>query len=80
MPGEKTVSAAKEASRTYVNLTQGDPAPWFRQRAAGGEALLLDKSAGRYLLLPFLYDEAAAAIREQNNQYLDPAVGQYRAG
>jgi hypothetical protein len=32
------------------------------------------------LLLPFLYDEAAAAIREQNNQYLDPAVGQYRAG
>jgi hypothetical protein len=26
LPGEKTVSAAKEASRTYVNLTQGDPA------------------------------------------------------
>src|SRR6202012_4605955 len=32
----------------------------------------------RYVFLPFLYDEAAATIREQNNQYLDPAVGQYR--
>ena len=33
----------------------------------------------RYVFLPFLYDEAASAIREQNNQFLDPAVGQYRA-
>jgi peroxiredoxin/predicted 2-oxoglutarate/Fe(II)-dependent dioxygenase YbiX len=33
----------------------------------------------RYVFLPFLYDEAASAIREQNNRFLDPAVGQYRA-
>jgi len=33
----------------------------------------------RYVFLPFLYDEAASAIREKNNAFLDPAVGQYRA-
>lgn len=33
----------------------------------------------RYAFLPFLYDEAAAAIREQNNSYLDPGIGEYRA-
>jgi predicted 2-oxoglutarate/Fe(II)-dependent dioxygenase YbiX/peroxiredoxin len=31
----------------------------------------------RYAFLPFLYDEAAAAQREANNQYLDPNVGEY---
>lgn len=34
----------------------------------------------RYVFLPFLYDEAAAAIREKNNKYLDESLGQYRAG
>jgi hypothetical protein len=33
----------------------------------------------RYAFLPFLYDEAAAAIREKNNRYLDPEIGEYRA-
>ena len=32
----------------------------------------------RYAFLPFLYDEAAAAIREANNPHLDEAVGAYR--
>ena len=32
----------------------------------------------RYVFLPFLYDDAAAAIREANNAYLDEKVGQYR--
>jgi predicted 2-oxoglutarate/Fe(II)-dependent dioxygenase YbiX/peroxiredoxin len=32
----------------------------------------------RYAFLPFLYDDAAAAIREANNDYLDQSVGQYR--
>lgn len=32
----------------------------------------------RYVFLPFLYDDAAAAIREANNPYLDESVGQYR--
>lgn len=33
----------------------------------------------RYVFLPFLYDEAASKIREANNQYLDPAIGEYTA-
>ena len=34
----------------------------------------------RYVFVPFLYDEAAASLREQNNAFLDPAIGQYRSG
>jgi predicted 2-oxoglutarate/Fe(II)-dependent dioxygenase YbiX/peroxiredoxin len=33
----------------------------------------------RYVFLPFLYDEAGAALREKNNAFLDPAIGQYRS-
>jgi peroxiredoxin/predicted 2-oxoglutarate/Fe(II)-dependent dioxygenase YbiX len=32
----------------------------------------------RYAFLPFLYDDAAAAERERNNQYLGEGVGAYR--
>lgn len=32
----------------------------------------------RYAFLPFLYDDAAAAIRERNNAYLGEGVGTYR--
>lgn len=34
----------------------------------------------RYVFLPFLYDEAAAAIREANNKFLDENLGQYKPG
>jgi len=34
----------------------------------------------RYAFLPFLYDEAAARLREANNQKLGEGVGAYRAG
>jgi len=33
----------------------------------------------RYAFLPFLYDEAAAAVREANNRYLDGGIGLYAA-
>jgi len=33
----------------------------------------------RYVFLPFLYDEAASKIREQNSAFLDPAIGHYKA-
>jgi len=33
----------------------------------------------RYAFLPFLYDEAAAKIRERNNQFLGKEVGAYKA-
>jgi predicted 2-oxoglutarate/Fe(II)-dependent dioxygenase YbiX/peroxiredoxin len=32
----------------------------------------------RYAFLPFLYDDAAAEVREANNAYLDESVGQYQ--
>jgi predicted 2-oxoglutarate/Fe(II)-dependent dioxygenase YbiX len=33
----------------------------------------------RFAFLPFLYDDAAAKIREENNRFLDENVGAYRA-
>jgi predicted 2-oxoglutarate/Fe(II)-dependent dioxygenase YbiX len=32
----------------------------------------------RYAFLPFLYDEAAATLREANNRFLDDGIGAYR--
>jgi predicted 2-oxoglutarate/Fe(II)-dependent dioxygenase YbiX len=32
----------------------------------------------RYAFLPFVYDDAAAALREQNNPFLSESVGKYR--
>jgi predicted 2-oxoglutarate/Fe(II)-dependent dioxygenase YbiX len=32
----------------------------------------------RYAFLPFLYDEAAAKLREQNNRYLSEELSQYK--
>lgn len=34
----------------------------------------------RFAFLPFLYDDAAAKIREANNKYLDESLQQYRDG
>lgn len=34
----------------------------------------------RYAFLPFLYDDAAAKLREANNEFLGEGVGAYRAG
>ena len=34
----------------------------------------------RYAFLPFLYDEAAAQLRERNNAHLGQGVGRYRPG
>src|SRR5829696_1907151 len=36
-------------------------------------------SGRRYAFLPFLYDDAAAKIREANNQFLGSGVGAYKA-
>ena len=33
----------------------------------------------RYAFLPFLYDDAAAQLREANNPHLDENVGAYKA-
>ena len=34
----------------------------------------------RYAFLPFLYDDAAARLREENNPHLGDGVGAYKAG
>jgi hypothetical protein len=34
----------------------------------------------RYAFLPFIYDEAAAGVREKNNTYLDEAISPYKVG
>jgi hypothetical protein len=34
----------------------------------------------RYAFLPFLYDDAAAQLREANNPHLDEGIGEYKAG
>jgi len=36
------------------------------------------KSGRRYAFLPFLYDDAAARLREESNRYLGEGVGAYR--
>jgi hypothetical protein len=37
-------------------------------------------SGPRYAYLPFLYDEAAARLREQNQAFLDAGLGSYQSG
>jgi predicted 2-oxoglutarate/Fe(II)-dependent dioxygenase YbiX len=34
----------------------------------------------RYAFLPFLYDDSAARLREENNPHLDEGIGTYKAG
>jgi peroxiredoxin len=38
---------------TYVNLTPGDPAPWFRQRSFANPRYVFDVAGGRYIVLCF---------------------------
>jgi peroxiredoxin/predicted 2-oxoglutarate/Fe(II)-dependent dioxygenase YbiX len=49
------------AGRSYVNLTPGDPAPWFRQRATSNPDYVFDTVAGRYVVLCF-YATAGDAL------------------
>src|SRR5689334_12922468 len=59
------MSAQANAQRTYVNLTTGDPAPWFNQRVAGNPSYSFDKAAGRYVALCFFVsasDQASEAV------------------
>jgi predicted 2-oxoglutarate/Fe(II)-dependent dioxygenase YbiX/peroxiredoxin len=66
-------------SRSYVNLTPGDPAPWFHQRSSGNPNYAFDTAAGRYIVLCF-YATASdksgrAAIQSvlENRHYFDDA-------
>ena len=45
---------------TYVNLTSGDPAPWFHQRSYANPRYAFDNAAGRYIVLCFFSSAADA--------------------
>jgi len=40
--------------QSYVNLTPGDPAPWFHQRSTSNPNYAFDTAAGRYIVLCFI--------------------------
>lgn len=59
---------------TYVNLTTGDPAPWFHQRSFANPRYAFDTAAGRYIVLCFFGsasgEHAQAALRTVRGQSL----------
>ena len=67
--------SAQAKARTYVNLTPGDPAPWFSQRLTGNPNYSFDKAAGRYVALCFFVsagDQASQTVLNavRANQHL----------
>jgi predicted 2-oxoglutarate/Fe(II)-dependent dioxygenase YbiX/peroxiredoxin len=64
-------------SRPYLNLTPGDPVPWFSQRSNDHQNFAFDRMAGRYIVLCFygsLSDAAGGAAIQSvlaNRQYFD---------
>jgi len=61
------MSIQPKAQRTYVNLTPGDPAPWFSQRLTGNASYSFDKAAGRYVALCFFVSAGDPAGRAALN-------------
>lgn len=60
--------------RSYVNLSAGDPAPWFHQRTPGNPRYAFDTAAGRYIVLCFY-----ATAGDQRGQEALKAVAGKRA-
>src|SRR5215217_4868598 len=48
-----SMNSTVELSQSYVNLTTGDPAPWFVQRTASNPNYAFGSAAGRYIILCF---------------------------
>lgn len=63
----------KPASRSYVSLTTGDPAPWFYQRSAGNPRYAFDTAAGRYIVMCFYM-----TVRDPQSQMALKAVAGHR--
>lgn len=65
-------------SQTFVNLSAGEPAPWFHQRSSGYHDYAFDSSAGRYIVMAFLGSsrspnvlQASAAVAAHRRQFDD---------
>lgn len=72
-----TVQPQPVPALNFADLRPGDPFPWVKQRTAPpGWAVVFPAAAlhmvsmvtkgRRYAFLPFVYDEAGAAIRQRN--------------
>jgi peroxiredoxin/predicted 2-oxoglutarate/Fe(II)-dependent dioxygenase YbiX len=48
----------------YINLTPGDPAPWFKQRSTSNPSYTFASAAGRYLVLCFYASASDDATRQ----------------
>lgn len=59
---------------SFVALSRGDPAPWFRQRSASNPRYVFDTSAGRYIVLCFY----ASAGDAEGRGALDSALANRR--
>src|ERR1700761_1752034 len=68
--------ATTATQRAYVNLTPGDPAPWFTQRL-GEDGYAIHRAAGRYIMLCFFASasnaagQAAMAVGAENPRLFD---------
>jgi hypothetical protein len=51
----------------YVNLTAGDPGPWFVQHSSANPTFAFDMAAGRYVVLCF-YGSAAEAHSKMHSK------------
>lgn len=54
---------ASAQAPSFVNLTPGDPAPWFEQRSTSNPRYVFDTAAGRYIVLCFFGSAAQPAGR-----------------
>ena len=68
----ETMSAPINPSSSFVNLTPGDPAPWFHQRSTSNPNYAFDTTAGRYIVLCF-YASAAdgSGLTQEERERLD---------
>jgi peroxiredoxin len=67
----------------YINLTPGDPAPWFRQRSISNPRFVFDSSAGRYIVLCFFgsgrdaHSQSAIKAARSYAKFFDDATASF---
>src|SRR5262245_31957411 len=68
---------------TYVNLTPGDPAPWFFQRSFANPGYAFDTAAGRYVVLCFFgsagdaHSQAAIKATRARARFFDDTTASF---
>jgi peroxiredoxin/predicted 2-oxoglutarate/Fe(II)-dependent dioxygenase YbiX len=54
---------AEKSQRAFSNVSRGDPAPWFTQRATSNDQYHFSMAAGRYIVLCFLGSSGSPAAQ-----------------